>query len=190
MSVITDDSNNIIDPEAEVRKLQDLVKKLEQQNQLLRNKQNEREKDDVFSRTETLDTDFITTPPSKNGPDPAVLKESLKNLTLDDVALVEVDGETQEEDSWYAAWGCTRLTADQQTSVDMFTFGRILTNAVIIAAICVWKVKSLISLPCGCYHVIGILQGWSQKHVILCVVFAGTASTDVRTPWLRNQQSW
>ena len=103
MSVITDNSNNIIDPEAEVRKLQDLVKKLEQQNQLLRNKQNEREKDDVFSsKTETLDTHFI--PKSAPRIDNGVHQDdsSTKDISFEDIALVELNDSCEEEDEWYA----------------------------------------------------------------------------------------
>ena len=40
MDTVVDAIDNGVDPEAEVRKLQDLVKKLERQNQILRSKQN------------------------------------------------------------------------------------------------------------------------------------------------------
>ena len=98
MSVITDNSNNIIDPEAEVRKLQDLVKKLELQNQLLRNKQNEREKDDVFStKTETLDTNLIPKYIPKND---NVNNHNHKDVSFEDVELVEVEDLCKEDDEW------------------------------------------------------------------------------------------
>ena len=54
MDTVVDDIDNGIDPEAEVRKLQDLVKKLERQNQILRSKQN---RDPVIPKPGTEESD-------------------------------------------------------------------------------------------------------------------------------------
>ena len=100
MSALIDDSNNLIDPEAEVRKLQDLVKKLERQNQILQNKQNDKAQEDVYSKSENKEC--TKTPASTvNVDSKQSLKESLQGLSLDDVELLDMDETRSEtEDEW------------------------------------------------------------------------------------------
>ncbi len=93
MSTITEDTDKGIDPETEVRKLQDLVKKLEQQNQLLRNKQNDRKT--VISADNA--TESVSRTKLKGSEE-----NSPKNISLEDVALIDLDQALtdDEEDSW------------------------------------------------------------------------------------------
>ena len=103
MSTITEDPANAVDPEAEVKKLQDLVKKLEQQNQILRN----RNQLDTNKTGSVISTDKIT----ENG-DVRVKtklkgaidneKESSKDVSLEGVPLVDVDHGMfeDEDDNW------------------------------------------------------------------------------------------
>ena len=95
-----EDNNTGIDPEAEVKKLQDLVKKLEQQNQILRNKQNEVKTGSVISKekiAENGDVRIKTTFKNTQGND----NDYVNNISLDEVALVDVDNVTcEEEDNW------------------------------------------------------------------------------------------
>ena len=111
MSTLIEDScANNIDPEAEVKKLKDLVKKLEVQNQQLRNKQNDREKQPNVNLSVAR-----STPKSdlKNPSSPGVNVTDLgleNHLTggvqdvssLDDVELLDVTCSVsdEEEDSW------------------------------------------------------------------------------------------
>ncbi len=95
-----DDTNNTIDPEAEVKKLQDLVKKLEQQNQVLRSKQNSRDNNSLIStKCDDINTNFTTkhNRTEKSDTDNN-LKTRVGHITLEDIALLDVDGDVQEED--------------------------------------------------------------------------------------------
>ena len=102
MSTITDPTN-AVDPEAEVKKLQDLVKKLEQQNQILRN----RNQLDTNKTGSVISTDKIT----ENGGVKLKTKlkgandnekESSKDVSLEGVSLVDVDHGMyeDEDDNW------------------------------------------------------------------------------------------
>ena len=98
MSALTEETNILIDPETEVKKLQDLVKKLELQNELLRSTQNNHidlpkdrenlENIPTYGREKTADTDKI--------------KPSNKDVSLEEVDLLELDRgvSSEEEDSW------------------------------------------------------------------------------------------
>ena len=110
MSALIDESNNTIDPESEVKKLQDLVKKLETQNQLLRNKQNDREKQNneninVVKSTkqdgDILDHRF-TSANLQTSPGLGKLNDGLIGMSLEEVDLIDVETTTsdEEEDSW------------------------------------------------------------------------------------------
>ena len=109
MSAVVDDLESGIDPEGEVKKLQDLVKKLERQNQILRSKQNQRDDESnviISAQTDNVDKDFDEKLPktSWNTPtDSEILKDGVKNLSLDDIELLDVENalSDDEEDSWY-----------------------------------------------------------------------------------------
>ena len=96
-----EDIDNGIDPEAEVRKLQDLVKKLERQNQILRSKQN---RDPVIGSKAEVESGDLSkhsrTSGQNGGPhkDTDNIKEGLKKFTLEEVELVDVDKVTAEDD--------------------------------------------------------------------------------------------
>ena len=96
------DNSSAIDPEAEVKKLQDLVKKLEQQNQILRSKQNQRDNNSVIStKSEDINTNFTrTSRTDKDGTDN--LKASLGNLTLEDIEILDIEDvvKEDEDDNW------------------------------------------------------------------------------------------
>ena len=106
MSAIVDENNSSIDPAAEVKKLQDLVKKLEQQNRVLRNKQNVNSDKDqdgniLNTKSENYDNSRITLH-SQNINGDQNNKDNSANVTLDDFDLLDVTnlGLEEEEDNW------------------------------------------------------------------------------------------
>ena len=107
MSAIVDENNSSIDPAAEVKKLQDLVKKLEQQNRVLRNKQNrnhnsEKDQDGNVLKSDNFDTSRIPLQSQKINGDQNNMKDRSANVTLDDFELLDIDnlGLEEEEDNW------------------------------------------------------------------------------------------
>ena len=102
MSTIRDDTNQAVDPEAEVKKLQDLVKKLEQQNQILRNKNQNRVEINKTGYTEkiTENGDVRLKTKLKGANDNE--KDSVQDYSFEEVALVDVDHGMfeDEDDNW------------------------------------------------------------------------------------------
>ena len=114
-----ENSNIDIDPDAEVKKLQDLVKKLERQNQVLRNKQNSENQQqsvqtqkNVSSINKTPENHVIPTKGIENCDDNYVKKsrtsaiteptdnkkDHVNNITLESIDLVDLGNQSQEEE--------------------------------------------------------------------------------------------
>ena len=102
MNTIKDDTNTIVDPESEVKKLQDLVKKLEQQNQLLRNKQNDTKKTGCVISTQKITENGDVRLKSKFKRATDNERDSMKDCSLEEVALVDVDHGMfdDDDDNW------------------------------------------------------------------------------------------
>ena len=96
MEAVVDELDNGFDPEAKVRRLQDLVKKLERQNQILLSKQDRDPTRVIPKRSDEYDANRT------NGQDMDTLKDGIKPVSLDEVELVSVDKLNLEEDdeSW------------------------------------------------------------------------------------------
>ena len=102
------DTSTSIDPEAEVRKLQDLVRKLERQNQLLRNNQNEKDSEaNVISQKVKLNSEAVQNKDkniSRTSNRPNVIVNSDRNSMtsdeLDILDLVKSEPSDDQEDSW------------------------------------------------------------------------------------------
>ncbi|KAJ8297406.1 hypothetical protein KUTeg_023937 [Tegillarca granosa] len=98
---IMDESDITVDPQAEVRKLQDLVKKLERQNEVLRGKQKLQlealQNGEIEKKLGTNHNNNIS-----EGLNHCRLKDETSEITLDDVNVLDVDqlSVRDEEDSW------------------------------------------------------------------------------------------
>ena len=107
MSAIVEDNNTQIDPGAEVRRLQDLVQKLERQNQVLRSKQSSsstspRETNDnvISSKLGSFADDNVSKSLRTCDSETDNVTDSLKKCTLEDVDIVDIDRLTDDEESW------------------------------------------------------------------------------------------
>ncbi|ESO93811.1 hypothetical protein LOTGIDRAFT_228576 [Lottia gigantea] len=111
-------SNPLIDPQDEVKKLQDLVKKLEKQNELLRSKQKLQTIDSHLPNGEDAKPVSKNTDNVKN----KLQKDSLKGL--DDVEIVNVDELSirEEEESWL--YSSPKAPTPQQTKVSPYKWVR------------------------------------------------------------------
>ncbi|KAK7498650.1 hypothetical protein BaRGS_00010027 [Batillaria attramentaria] len=115
-------SNTIIDPENEVKKLQELVKKLEKQNELLRSKQK-------LSLDNALPNGDVDKPISQNNNHQTdKFSESQKDRTsvggLEDVDVLDVDTLSlkDEEDSWL--YSSPKPPTPQQTNINLYKWVR------------------------------------------------------------------
>ena len=107
MSAEVDESGGMMDPEAEVRKLQDLVRKLERQNQVLRNKHNQKDSQaNVISSKIEADCDQNVSKLDRTSDSVTserdTQKDRLQSLTLEDVEIIDLERSDsgEEEDTW------------------------------------------------------------------------------------------
>lgn len=108
MTSILDIGEGGVDPHAEVKKLQDLVKKLELQNEVLRQKQKIPSDNDSNIESESgvlkpalNNSVFYNTRKHSEKRDIANLPSNISN-SLETVELIDVDTSIgDEEDSWY-----------------------------------------------------------------------------------------
>lgn len=100
MTTLIEESNMLAEPEEEVRKLQELVKKLERQNQLLRSKQDQNKdiESNVISDKSDSDEHLKKRWPTKKDTLASNINDNSNNTSLDDVELLNLDKVQQQED--------------------------------------------------------------------------------------------
>ncbi|KAK6172936.1 hypothetical protein SNE40_016491 [Patella caerulea] len=115
-------SNSLIDPQDEVKKLQDLVKKLEKQNELLRSKQKLQTIDSHLSNGDP-DNKPVVTKNTESNDKSKLTKDCLKGL--DEVEIVNVDElslKNEEDESWL--YSSPKAPTPQQTKVSPYKWVR------------------------------------------------------------------
>ncbi|XP_050416476.1 SLAIN motif-containing protein 2 isoform X2 [Patella vulgata] len=115
-------SNSLIDPQDEVKKLQDLVKKLEKQNELLRSKQKLQTIDSHLSNGDP-DNKPVVTKHTESNDKSKLTKDCLKGL--DEVEIVNVDElslKNEEDESWL--YSSPKAPTPQQTKVSPYKWVR------------------------------------------------------------------
>lgn len=98
MSALVDELDLGIDPQSEVKKLQDLVKKLELQNQVLRSKQ----KNDISTPIRKQDLNVNTDNNHRLSPSSRIFDSNRASTSLDEVELLDLESSIseEEEESW------------------------------------------------------------------------------------------
>ena len=106
MTTMIEESNILIEPEEEVRKLQELVKKLERQNQILRSKQDQNKPDvesNIISVKSDSDEQLKKRWLTKTDTFSSNINDNSNDTSLDDVELLDLNTgrqQEQEEDCW------------------------------------------------------------------------------------------
>ena len=105
MTTMIEESNMLIEPEEEVRKLQELVKKLERQNQILRSKQDQNKdvESNVISVKSDSDEHLKKRWPTKKDTLSSNINDNSNDTSLDDVELLDLDKvqpQQEDEDCW------------------------------------------------------------------------------------------